>query len=131
MPVAPSTRRGFVLGSSALLASLMLPASLRTPRAAAAAAPAFGDAAYWAFADRMQAVLDPFWDGDSYRPHRSMLNANCCSRMPRRRWPGTPGPARAATTGRGRWSTGSATGRRGLARSRSARRATPRAGRTG
>src|ERR1044071_1147577 len=92
MPGAPSTRRGFVLGSSALLASLLLP-SVRAPRAAAAA-PRFGDAAYWAFADRMQNVLDPFWDGDSYRPHRSMQNANMLLTHAAAALAGHEGPAR-------------------------------------
>jgi hypothetical protein len=94
MPVAPSTRRGFVLGSSALLASLTLPVSLRTPRAAAAAASAFGDTAYRAFADRMQTVLDQFWDGDCYRPHRTMLNANLLLTHSAAALAGHTGPAR-------------------------------------
>ena len=69
-----STRRGFVLGGGALLASMLLPAA-RAPRAIAAATTALDDAAYWAFADRMQDALDPYWRDGMYRPERSMLNA--------------------------------------------------------
>ena len=68
-----STRRGFMLGGTALLASMLLPAA-RAPRALAATS-ALDDAAYWAFADRMQDALDPFWRDGMYRPERSMLNA--------------------------------------------------------
>jgi hypothetical protein len=70
-----ATRRGFMLGSSAMLASLLL------PRSAPAAQPApdpssWNDDAYWAFADRLQDHLDPHWRSGSYQPARSMLNAN-------------------------------------------------------
>src|ERR1044071_49049 len=92
MPVAPSTRRGFVLGSSALLAGLLLPTA-RAPRAEAQVA-AYNDAAYWAFADRMQDVLDAYWDGDSYRPHRSMQNANMLLTHAAAALAGHTGPAR-------------------------------------
>ena len=57
-----STRRGFILGSSAVLASLFIP---RVPFAAAQAAQpgTWNAGAYWAFADRVQAQLERFWSG--------------------------------------------------------------------
>ena len=87
--MARSTRRGFVLSSSAVLASLMLPA-VRAPRAVAAS----GDDAYWAFADRMQDVLDGFWNGREYTPARSMLNANMLLTHAAAALAGHDGPAR-------------------------------------
>jgi hypothetical protein len=68
-----STRRGFILGGSALLASLLVPGA--RPTRALAQAASLNDAAYWAFADRLQLALDPFWRDGMYRPERSMLNA--------------------------------------------------------
>ena len=57
MPAA--TRRGFLLGSSAMLASLLMPrAVIAAPSPAAPGS--FDDAAYWAFADRMQDQLDRY-----------------------------------------------------------------------
>ena len=57
-----ATRRGFVLGSGALLASLLLPRT--APAATAAAAThAWNDGAYWAFADRLQDHFDAHWSG--------------------------------------------------------------------
>ena len=94
MPVAPSTRRGFVLGSSALLAGLLMP-TVRPARADAQADPSsWDDAAYWAFADRMQDVLDEYWDGKMYRPERSMLNANLLLTHAAAALAGHTGPAR-------------------------------------
>src|SRR4051812_48885364 len=50
-----------MLGSSALVASLLLPRS--APAAAAATDPrSWTDEAYWAFADRLQDPLDRQWD---------------------------------------------------------------------
>ena len=106
-----STRRGFMLGSGALLAALLLPRARAPP--ATAATSALDDAAYWAFADRMQDALDPYWDGDAYRPDAlDAQRERCCSPTPRRRWRATPA-RRGATTARGRSSTRCATGRRG------------------
>src|SRR5690349_23733157 len=66
-----------MLGSSALLATLLMPRAVTPAVAQTPADPAsFDDAAYWAFADRMQDQLDRYWDGRQYRPERSMLNAN-------------------------------------------------------
>ena len=62
MPAA--TRRGFMLGSSALLASLLMPRAVTSPQPDAADPSSFDDAAYWAFADRMQDQLDRYWDGE-------------------------------------------------------------------
>jgi hypothetical protein len=69
-----ATRRGFVLGSSALLASLLL--SRSAPEVAARQTASWDDAAYWAFADRMQDQLDRHWDGRQYTPTKAMVNAN-------------------------------------------------------
>jgi len=93
MPVAPTTRRGFVLGSSALLAGLMLP-TWRATRATGQAPNAWNDDAYWAFADRMQDVLDQYWDNDSYRPARTMLNSNMLLTHAAAALAGHTGPAR-------------------------------------
>lgn len=87
-----TTRRGFVLGGSALLASMLLPA-MRAPRAAAAST-ALDDAAYWAFADRMQDVLDGHWDRGMYRPERSMVNATMLLTHSAAALAGHTGPAR-------------------------------------
>src|SRR4051794_4540689 len=93
MPVAPSTRRSFVLGSSALLAGLFMPTT-RSASSAAADALAFNDPAYWAFADRMQDVLDPYWDGRGYKPERAMLNANLLLTHAAAAFTGHTGPSR-------------------------------------
>ncbi len=82
-----------MLGSSALLASLLLPRS--APAAQSAADPrAWDDAAYWAFADRMQDALDPHWRGGVYQPARSMLNANILLTHAAAALAGHTGPAR-------------------------------------
>ena len=87
-----STRRGFMLGGTALLASMLLPAA-RAPRAMAATS-ALDDAAYWAFADRLQDALDPFWRNGMYRPERSMLNATMLLTHSAAALAGHTGPAR-------------------------------------
>ena len=66
-----------MLGSSALLASLLMPRAVTPAAARTPADPSsFDDAAYWAFADRMQDQLDRHWDGHTYTPKRAMLSAN-------------------------------------------------------
>ena len=89
-----ATRRGFMLGSGALLASLLVP---RTPVAAAQATidPSVWNAgAYWAFADRLQDHLDAHWGGDFYNPGRSMYNANMLLTHAAAALAGHTGPAR-------------------------------------
>src|ERR1700742_186815 len=86
------TRRGFILGGSALLASMLIP-GVRPTRALAQAA-TLDDAAYWAFADRMQVALDPFWRSGMYRPERSMLNATMLLTHSAAALRGHTGPAR-------------------------------------
>ena len=83
-----------MLGSGALLASLLVP---RTPFAAAQAAAdprAWNAAAYWAFADRLQDHLDAHWGGDAYNPGRSMYNANMLLTHAAAALAGHTGPAR-------------------------------------
>lgn len=87
-----STRRGFVLGGGALLASMLLPAA-RAPRALAATN-ALDGAAYWAFADRMQDTLDGHWHNGLYRPERSMVNATMLLTHSAAAVAGHTGPAR-------------------------------------
>src|SRR4051812_17015050 len=84
-----------MLGSSALLASLLMPraitpASAQTPTGAVA----FDDAAYWAFADRMQDQLDRYWNGRFYTPTRAMLNSNILLTHACAALAGHTGPAR-------------------------------------
>ena len=89
-----ATRRGFMLGSGALLASLLVP---HTPTAAAPAAAdprAWNAGSYWAFADRLQDHLDAHWGGDAYNPGRSMYNANLLLTHAAAALAGHTGPAR-------------------------------------
>jgi hypothetical protein len=89
-----ATRRGFMLGSSTLLASLLLPRAL-TPANAQTPDPAsLDDAAYWAFADRMQDQLDHYWDGHTYTPKRAMLSSNILLTHAAAALAGHTGPAR-------------------------------------
>ena len=93
MPAA--TRRGFMLGSSALLASLLMPRAVTPAAARTPADPSsFDDAAYWAFADRMQDQLDRYWDGHTYTPKRAMLSANLLLTHAAAALTGHTGPAR-------------------------------------
>ena len=85
-----STRRGFMLGGAALLASMLLPAA----RAAGAGRQRVDDAAYWAFADRHAGRARPYWAGRTYRPERSMLNANMLLTHSAAALAGHTGPAR-------------------------------------
>jgi hypothetical protein len=88
-----ATRRGFMLGSIALLASLLLPRS--APASPSPADPSsWNDDAYWAFADRLQDHLDPQWRFGSYQPARSMLNANILLTHSAAALAGHTGPAR-------------------------------------
>ncbi|HEY6890385.1 MAG TPA: hypothetical protein VI300_21455 [Solirubrobacter sp.] len=89
-----ATRRGFMLGSSALLASLLLPRTASAAAVTDAPPAAWDDAAYWAFADRMQDQLDRHWDGHAYTPKRGMVNANLLLTHAAAALAGHTGPAR-------------------------------------
>src|SRR3954454_20418413 len=84
-----------MLGSSALLASLLMPRAVTPAAAQTPTGPAsFDDAAYWAFADRMQDQLDRYWDGKTYTPKRAMLSANLLLTHAAAALAGHTGPAR-------------------------------------
>ncbi|HWK25316.1 MAG TPA: hypothetical protein VNS09_02065 [Solirubrobacter sp.] len=85
-----ATRRGFMLGSSALLASLLIPRATTS----AEVENAWADAGYWAFADRMQDRLDSHWNGRAYAPGRAMVNANLLLTHAAAALAGHDGPAR-------------------------------------
>jgi hypothetical protein len=87
------SRRGFILGSSAMLASLLIP-RVPFPAAQAAGPAAWDAAAYWAFADRVQAQLDPYWRGKRYEPARAMYNATLLLTHSAAALAGHTGPAR-------------------------------------
>ena len=104
-----STRRGFVLGGGALLVDA--PPALG-PAGDPPPIRALDDAAYWAFADRLQDALDPFWRDGMYRPERSMLNATMLLTHSAAALAGHTGPARRDDARARSW-TSCATGRRG------------------
>jgi hypothetical protein len=83
-----------MLGSSALLASLLLPRSAPAQDVPGDQPAALDDAAYWAFADRMQDQLDRHWDGHAYTPKRGMVNANLLLTHAAAALAGHTGPAR-------------------------------------
>ena len=117
-----ATRRGFMLGSSALLASLLLPRS--APAARPPPTQRVDDAAYWAFADRLQDHLDPRWAG-RLLPAGALDGQRQPAAHPRRRrarGSRRPGAPRRPRAGAGRRSC--ATGRRGSRRPAAAARAT-------
>src|SRR4051812_16233334 len=83
-----TSRRAFMLGSGALLASLALP---RASGALAAAEPAD---AYWACADRLQPLFDSRWASGAYQPARAMFNSNLLLTHSAAALVGHDGPAR-------------------------------------
>jgi hypothetical protein len=83
-----------MLGSSAMLASLLMPRALTPATAQTTGSASFDDAAYWAFADRMQDQLDHYWDGRTYAPKRAMLSSNILLTHAAAALAGHTGPAR-------------------------------------
>ena len=113
-----------MLGSGALLASLLLPRTPSRPRRRCDPS-AWNDAAYWAFADRLQDHLDALLGRRACtRPARSMLNANMLLTHAAAALAGHTGPGAPATTARASSSTALCDGPAWVKSPPTARRAT-------